>query len=676
MFLISLLLIIISSFFITASLKEKEVNFLYFLLIAFAQIVITFELLSLFNSISTNGILICNSLFLIVSMIAFFKTGKQIHLQPLNEELQKIKVALKLDKTLCFLSICFGLFLIFQLITALFFPVTFGDAVSYYLPRCTAWIQNGSIQHYVTPDTRELIMPTNMEFLYSWVLLFRKSELGVSVFSYISYIAGIYIIYNFLKELGTSTRRRLWSIFVISSFVLLAVEMYTPCADLFIGVLILACIYLFLRACKYDDNKALFFSALSYALAVGTKTTSVIAIPSTFIVLLIIAYKYRKNIKKQILTFALMFTINFVLFASYNYILNFIQFSNPVSCSEQLLLNQFRGGFKGWLSNLIKYCFAILDTSGIIDLLDINGFINHLQSITLNAIGITDKTFTSNYFEKYFEFNSKISMTASALGIMGLFAFLPSLIKAIKYSRKRIILSALALSLIINILIFSRTMVFTQYNMRYLLTFVVIACPIVAYSYIKKNNFFKILMCIFLFVYFVGIAHTKPVQYFVSYMKDIKNYENTSRPFLLKETEETKIYDFIIENKIKNLALIINQGHAPVYYIFKARLQGVNIDQLLLENIEKYDLSKYEYIITNKTQIGSTNIINFEDMLKYPDLFVSECIYTDYAKKVINDTNIKPAMVTCVVPFGYFKIKGFEEVKSNKFEQYLILKRI
>ncbi|MBQ8887577.1 MAG: glycosyltransferase family 39 protein [Candidatus Gastranaerophilales bacterium] len=676
MFLISILFVIFSSYLITSALKEKQNNFLYFLLIAFAQIVITFEMLSLFNSISTNGILILNLLFLVGSIIAFFKTGRQIHQPKIKEELLKIKQALKLDKSLCFLSVCFCLFLIFQLITALFFPITFGDAVSYYLPRCTAWIQNGNINHYITPDTRELIMPTNMEFLYSWVLLFRKSELGISIFSYISYIVGIYLVYNLLKEIGTTTRRRLWSIFVISSFVLLFVEMYTPCADLFIGVLILACIYLFLKACKYDDNKALFFSALSYALAVGTKTTSIIAIPSVFIVLLIIAYKYRKNVTKQILTFGLMFFINFIIFASYNYILNFIQFSNPVSCSEQLLLNQFRGGFKGWLSNLIKYCFAILDTSGIIDLFNFNGFINYLQSLALSSIGVTDKMFTSNYFEKYFEFNSKISMAASALGIMGLLAFLPSLIKSIKYSKKRIILFVLGLSLIINILIFSRVMVFTQYNMRYLLTFVIIASPIVAYSYIKKNNLFKIIMCIFLFVYLIGIAHTKPVQYFVSYLKDIKKYENTSRPFLLIETEETKIYDFIIENKISNLALIINQGHNPVYYIFKARLKGVNIDQLLLEDIEKYNLSKYEYIITDTTQVGSTNIVNFKDRIKYPDLFVAQCIYTDYNKKIINDTNTKPAMVTCDVPFNYIKEKGFEQIKSNDFQQYSILKRI
>ena len=67
------------------------------------------------------------------------------------------------------------------------------------------------------------------------------------------------------------------------------------------------------------------------------------------------------------------------------------------------------------------------------------------------------------------------------------------------------------------------------------------------------------------------------------------------------------------------------------------------------------DRSKYEYIITDKIQVSSTNIVNFEDKIKYPDLFVTQCIYADYNKKLISDTNTKPAMATCEVPFDYFK---------------------
>lgn len=677
MFLISILLVIISSYLIASSLKGGKNNFIYFMLIVFSQIILTFEMLSLFSLINKGNFLISNFIIFLIALFFYKKINAKLYIPNLKEEYIKIKNSLKLDKTLCLLFICFCCFIVFQLISALFFPITFGDAVSYYLPRCTAWIQNGNIHHYITPDSRELIMPTNMEFLYTWVLLFRKSEMGISVFSYLSYILGIYITYNFLKELGYSVRKRLWSIFVISAFALLGVEMHTPCADLFIGVLILCSIYLFVKAAKYNDNKVLFFASLSYALAVGTKTTAIIAIPSLFIIFLMIIYKYNKNnITKQMLKFCLFFIVNFLVFSSYNYILNFIQFSNPVSCSEQLLLNQFRGGFKGWISNLIKYCFSIFDTSGIVDLINWNGFITYLQSLALSVFGLTDKSYTSPYFARYFPFNSEISMTSSALGVMGLFAFLPSLIKSIKYSKKNIILFSLGLTFIFNIFIFSRVMVFTQFNMRYLLTFVVIASPIVVYSYIRKNNLLKILMSIFLFTYLLGIVYKQPMQYVVSYIKYKQNVENSERSFLTMNMEEVDICNFLKENKIKNVALIINQGRRPVYYIYKARLFGINIDQLLLENIERYNLNKYEYIITNKKEVRSTNIVNFEDKIKYPALFVSECTYMNNKQETIVDINEKPVVVNCKIPFDYFSIKGFEELKTLNLNEYSILKKI
>lgn len=665
MFFISVIFVIISSYLITCSLKSKQDNFLYFLLIAFSQIVFTFEILSLLNSISANSFILCNLFILIISLIIFIKTGRNLIKSDIKNEINKIKNAIFLDKTLIFLSLCFIFFLVCQLISALFFPVTFGDAVSYYLPRCTAWIQNGNILHYITPDTRELIMPTNMEFLYTWVLLLKKSELGISIFSYISFVACIYIIYNFLKELGFSIRKRLWSIFIFSSFALVAIEMYTPCADLFIGVLILNSIYLFLKSCKYNNKKMLFFSALSYTLAAGTKTTALIAIPATFIALIIIAKKYKTNIVKQILVFSLMFSINFIIFSSYNYILNIIQFSNPISCKEQFLLNQFRGGFLGWVSNVIKYSFAIFDISGINDLINWNGFVTYLQSLVLSIFGITDKTFTSAYFGRYFKFSSEMSILTSALGIMGLFAFLPSIIKSIKFSKKNTILFVLTTTLILNILIFSRTMVFTSYNMRYVLTFVVIASPIIVYSYIKRTNFLKVLMCIFIFNYLVII----PFQYIYTC---IKMKEQT----ILNGIEVQYLYNFINNNKPQKVALIINQGHTPVYYIVKARLHGNTIEQPLFENIEEYNLSKYDYIITNKEIVGSTNIVNFENRMKYPNIYVSKCIYLDYQKNIIEDINITPAKIQCEIPFEYFERKGFQQLEDNNLKNYTIYKKI
>lgn len=688
MFLISLLMVIISSYFMLSVIYKKlpEKNFagfLYFLIIAFAQLVLSFEVLSLFKAISNNGILICNAVFLIISVILFVKNGKIIYKPDMKKDLKQIIFSLKRDKLLLFLSVCFFIFLIFQIIMAAFYPIVFGDAVAYYLPRCTSWIQYGSINHFSTPDTRELVMPVNMEFLYTWALLLRRNEIGISLFSFMGYLGAIYVLFNFLKELGYSVRKRLWSIFVFSSFVLIMIEMYSAVADLFIGALMLASMYLYIKALKSNNIWILYFSSLSYALAVGTKTTALISIPPAFVAMLAITYLYKKeSMLKQILTFSGFFIINLFIFASYSYILNIIHFSNPISCSEQMLLNKFRGGFKGWLCNLIKYSFAIFDASGIRDYIKYNEIITYLQISTLKLLGATSSSYTSPYFPGRFTIDTHMEFMRSGLGVMGFLAFLPSMVKSVKYafkyklSKRKAVMAAITISFILNVFLWARVMVFTQFNLRYILTFVVIASPVLVYSYIRKNTVFKLVLCFFMFVYFIPKSFAMPTQYCISYIRYSEENAKDGIPFLHENTDIIELYRYVRKVNAKKVGLIIDQSQRPSFYLEKAKLFGVKMDKILVENIEAYRLEDYDYIITDRDVTATTNIILFEDQMKYPDLFVTTCEYYDYDKNLITDINTKPVMVKCYIPYEYLKRKGFVLDNGIQLEDFTVLKNV
>ena len=172
----------------------------------------------------------------------------------------------------------------------------------------------------------------------------KKSEQGIAIFSYISFLGAIYLIYNILKEFGICIRKRLWAIFSFSSFALVAILAYTPCADIFIGSLILSGIYLFLVFLKENDKTAFYFSTLSIALASGSKTTAIIVIPSIAIMFAIITFKYKKEYFWKItFSYTGLLILNFLIFSSYNYILNFIElcpFSSPKnSPSKNTIVN-------------------------------------------------------------------------------------------------------------------------------------------------------------------------------------------------------------------------------------------------------------------------------------------------------------------------------------------------
>ena len=116
MFFVSLFLVLLSSYFLTSYLMKKEtknnLGVIYLFLIAFAQIILTFEVLSLISSINKIGILVTNVVFLIISICFWIKKHKPIYIPLFWSEISAIKKALKKDKLLNILSYCFIIFLI------------------------------------------------------------------------------------------------------------------------------------------------------------------------------------------------------------------------------------------------------------------------------------------------------------------------------------------------------------------------------------------------------------------------------------------------------------------------------------------------------------------------------------------------------------------------------------
>ncbi len=674
MFLISVLFVLVSSYLIGSSLlknSKNNIGIIVITLIAFAQIVLSFEVLSLIKLISRNGLFVCNAIFLVGSIITFFITKSTLYKPNFTFEVKKINTALKKDKILRFLSICFFVLIFSKLFEILVFPVNFGDALGYYIPRCTSWIQNGSITHFITPDTRELIMPVNMEFLYCWILLFFKNDNGIGIFSFISFIGAIYVIYNLLGELGFCRRKRLWSCFVFSSFAIIAGMAKDPCADLFIGSLLLTSIYLFISFIRKEDKIALYFSTLAIALAVGTKTTAIIAFPSVFAIMAITLWTQKRDLfKKVIISFITLLFVNFIIFSSYNYIQNFLHFGNFISCQEQFLMNKFRGGFKGYVCNLIKYTLTIFDFSGI-DIPAYHKFLNDLQIKIMALIGETPASYTSKRFLGFIAFNPAYNTMNAALGAMGLFALLPCLCKTLfkRLSNKHLLLNLLAISLIVNVLVFSRVMVFTRFNLRYLVTFVIIAAPIVVFSYIKSNkNLYKWLLTILMFIYLFLLPHQKPVSYIISYnmlMKSNPNIENAKEKLLKITREEKEIFKYFISKEPCKIALMTFDKETALADIEKLKLNGFQIDKILSENIETYNLKQYKYIIAEPYKTASTNIQHTE---------AKHCTYLDNDMDNTTDKKLM-ASVECFVPFEYFEKEGFKKVQNIKFTSFVILEK-
>ena len=117
--------------------------------------------------------------------------------------------------------------------------------------------------------------------------------------------------------------------------------------DVLIAGIILASITLFLYALKDKNHSVIYFSSLAYAIAMGTKSPAVIAFPGVFLLMTYFSYKdLKKECYKPLVSFLAFLFINFMIFSSYNYILNFIDYKSFLGSESARAIHGFTVVYK------------------------------------------------------------------------------------------------------------------------------------------------------------------------------------------------------------------------------------------------------------------------------------------------------------------------------------------
>ncbi len=708
LFLLSLIFICISSYLATSVLAEKNstnkprqiIGFIYFLLVAFAQIILSMEILSIFNLIKPCSFIFLNLLFLVASLFVWIKNSKPLYRPNIVPELVKIKNALLKDKSLILLSAAFVFFIIITVIMCIFVPVNSFDAFSYHLARVPFWISNGNLNHFDIADSRMNVMPINSELLYTWVLLFLKKDWFLSGFSFCGYLLAVVALYNFLGELGYSTRKKLWVIFMFSSIASILAEASSTETDVIIGGLVLASLYLWFVYLKTENKMILYFSALSYAIAVGTKTPAVMAIPACGVFMLATSYVCKKNeFYKPLLKFIGFFIINFIVFSSYNYVLNFISYSNPLGSASSISLHSFYGGFKAFVGNMIRYIFLMFDFSGF-NYADFFGpHIISLQNKILAFLNIPQKygvLISSNN-----QVNKSLIDPVIGPGLLGFLVFMPCLIfsvfrfftvkfnQKLKFDKKKFILGLFALLFVINLIVMSFTLGFMIYSVRFITTFIVLSSPVLVLSYIKSNkNIFKWMIMFFAISYMVVISshlssrpffkllyiynHEKSLDSFRERVSCSENFEFSNNMPVCVLTRE------LAKSPTPKKILMFAGVNFRAYHMKMMEKDGWTVDFKLLEDYKTIDLSKYDYIVTNHVIQDSEQInhperiseyVLFNNDILFTKNHISNCFYIDRHNKLITKGHNRiPATAICYIPKNDMRKKGF--IQKSRFMVY------
>ncbi len=690
LFTISFLFIFLSAFFISSIVEKYSKTktkpiFVYMCLTAFAQIILDFEILSLFSAINGVGFLCLNFLFLIISVSIVKFKHIELSIFDFKAFCNDIAKALKRDKllVLCMFSLLFFAFI--ALVLVIIAPVSISDAMAYHVPRAVNWIINGSISHFPTNDMRINTMPVNSELLFAWVIMYLKSDIALGFISFFGYLNTIVVLYCFLGELGFCLRKRIWTVFVFSGLAFVVIETSSSDTNIFTGTFVLSSLYLFYCAIKYNKNVLLFMSALSLAIGCGVKTTVLIACPAVAIMMLCIAVLFRrKDFYNPILKFTAFFILNFLIFSSYNYILNYMDYNGFASTAAQYEYHRFRGGIRSYLSSLIKYSFMLFDFSGIPFVARFELLLKYfIDAFHLLITGVSFDTYNSAwYLETELPINYYLFETKVGMGLTGILVFFPSLlISLFKYRKPRHIISLFGYMYIINILLFAGLVLYTGYNSRYLTTFAVISSPVLVCSYIKSyKHIYKWLIILVACYYLLIASQRNPYKMISEILTDLKKTHSvmsvrhklrgSSVSFSGDELSVIRLRNYIVDKKFKNIAFFSNQGDLLLPFDI-LRLYGHNISYLSFENLDGVNLSDYDMIIVHTMFQQTDNIMKYKNndtsfeidhgvKVYYDDKNDVRCYYVNYANKVIDkNSDGIPVFANCPIPIERFDDLGY-----------------
>lgn len=676
LFIISFFLVFGSSYFITSLITPRKniIGAIYLPIIAFAQLVLTFEVLSLFTAIKESWVLGLNLFFFIVSYYLWFKNSKPIWNLDCKDFINRVKNSFKLDKSLIVLFIGYCILITTALILCFLLPITNADAQGYHVARSIFWVLQGSLNHFDIADIRNLCLPINSEILYTWVILFVKKDVFLSFFSFVGYVLSIISIYNILGYLHYCVRKRLWVIFILSSFASVLVQISGTETDIIIAGLVSSSIFLFWYALKHNKITPIYLSSLAYALAIGTKTTAIIAIPGVGLFLIALSLIFKKY--KPLALFLSFGLINFLIFASYNYILNFLQFGNFMGSDSFIVVSKNYYGLKGMIANFIKYIFMFFDFTGFtwsrLVAVPIINFKNLILT-TLHLSYIKDGIYTVNGI------NNLLAEPLMSAGILGFLVFLPclfwALIKPIfKFkSKKTWFIFAFAILFIINLLVMSYLLVYMAFSVRFVMSFIVLSSPVLIYSYLSRFNPLKYVIVAFAIFYLALVSTHLWARPFVAIVNLLRNNSSISEireraicrdyfdiPFYMNPTCVLR-NDIVKYFSPKNKILVFFPAYESAYTLKILEFRGYKIDFKRMENIKNIDIANYNVVITPVKGQNSTLITDYEK--RKDDM---QLINDDYVQ-------IKKNLVPCFYDSNNKIVKYYKGKKTPPFDVLCVM---
>ncbi|HEU5264346.1 MAG TPA: hypothetical protein VFU34_06885, partial [Gaiellaceae bacterium] len=165
----------------------------------------------------------------------------------------------------------------YLLASALTVPQGVEDALLYHLPRAALWRQQHAVAHVAdAPDERINAFSPNAEIETMASMILSDGDRFVTIAQLLAVLFACLAIVGVARRLGLSLRAGVFGALAFSTFTVVALQTPTALNDLVVGSLLIICAYFAVGTSRTE----LALAALALALALGTKLTTLFALPA------------------------------------------------------------------------------------------------------------------------------------------------------------------------------------------------------------------------------------------------------------------------------------------------------------------------------------------------------------------------------------------------------------
>jgi hypothetical protein len=379
-------------------------------LLAWAEIVLLGEALSLAGAANAVGYALGEAVLLVAALVAWQLRGRPLPPRPALRPL-----AFRAHPLLLALAVAVGAALVYQAFLVVASPPNNFDSMTYHLSRVAAWYHDGGIHYLDAHTSRQNLLPPNSELAILYTFVFLGRDLLAAAPQLLAELAVLAAVYGCARRLLFPRSAALFAALTTATLTEFALQSVTTQNDLVAAAFVAAAAYFLLGRSRTE----LPLVGLAFALAVGTKTTAVFAAPA----LALVAFALLP--RRWMLELAAWSAAAFLAVGSFGYALNLRETGHLLPSGPEFAGISPTITLRGTISTSARVLFRFIDLSGyhvdypILKTISLRGEdLFNVLHIDANPPESTSHGFT-------FYPNTWPNEDRSFFGILGLFLVLP-----------------------------------------------------------------------------------------------------------------------------------------------------------------------------------------------------------------------------------------------------------